>query len=208
MWYSADLEERAVESIRELVTGNVFRIDDRHIPLHDSSLDLIVIVDFLEHIYNDDLFVDEMKRVLKPGGEVIINVPHIKNNSLLNRIRYLVGLTDEKHGHVRPGYTYEGLKNLLGKDFIILSGKTYSKSFSEFIDLVLNLFYEITQKIKRRKTGSKKGTLITKSDFERNRKELFVLSVLFPFIWSFSRLDGIMVFQDGYKLIVKARLNA
>lgn len=205
-WYSADLEDRAVESIQQLVGMNVFRIDDAYIPLPDNSLDLIVIVDFLEHIHEDRNFVIEMKRVLRPGGEVIINVPHIKSFSLLNRIRHAIGLTDEKHGHLRPGYTFSDLVDILGPNFIVKMWKTYSKSFSESIDISLNFLYEVLQKAKDRTERSKKGTLITQNDMVSYKKEFFFLSIIYPFLWVVSKLDRILFFQKGYKLILKAQL--
>lgn len=50
-------------------------IGDAHIlPIKDNSVDLILLLDLLEHT-NDDLVMDEVYRVLKPSGNVIITVP-------------------------------------------------------------------------------------------------------------------------------------
>ncbi len=85
-------------------------------------------MDLLEHTHQDQEFVNDLYRIMKPGGELVINVPHIKN-SLLRRIRLAIGQTDEKHGHVRPGYTLESLQELLDGRFTVLEAKTYSKFF-------------------------------------------------------------------------------
>lgn len=45
------------------------------LPLNDSEFDTIILSDVLEHIKNPDQLWREMKRVLKPGGILILNVP-------------------------------------------------------------------------------------------------------------------------------------
>ena len=80
-WKSADLEEEAIQSIRELVKNNVFQIDGRLTPFQENEFDRIIIVDFLEHIQTDKEFIGELFRITKPGGELIINVPCIKKQS-------------------------------------------------------------------------------------------------------------------------------
>jgi len=92
----------------------------------DASFDQVVIVDFLEHIVDDAGFVQELARIVKPGGRLLINVPHIKPYSLLNRVRNWIGLTDQWHGHLRPGYTVGDLTQLLQPHFVVERAKTYS----------------------------------------------------------------------------------
>lgn len=99
-WSSADLDDTAVASITELVKTNVYQLDGHKTEFEDDVFDKVVIVDYLEHIENDKGFMDEVYRVLKPGGELLINVPHITNN-LLRKFRLAIGQTDEKHGHLR-----------------------------------------------------------------------------------------------------------
>ena len=203
-WHSADLDRRTVGAIRDLVGTNVHQIDDGQTPWGDATFDVIVIVDFLEHIHTDREFARELRRILKPGGTLIVNVPHIKRHSLLNRIRPMIGLTDEKHGHVRPGYTMQSLRDVLGSDFRIERSRTYSGSFSEGIDTALNGTYELMGKMKQHQKRSAKGTVVTGAELERFRKEFRMLAVLYPALWLFAKLDRTLVFQQGYKLIVRA----
>ena len=114
-WYSADLDAAAVASIRHTrqFASNVHQLDGGTTPFAGDTFDQIVIVDFLEHIPHDREFVRELARILKPGGRLILNVPHLKPHSLLNRFRHSIGLTDEWHGHLRPGYSLPGLSERL-----------------------------------------------------------------------------------------------
>jgi SAM-dependent methyltransferase len=202
-WHSADLDERAVESIRQLVGDNVYRLDGARTPFSDRTFDQIVVVDYLEHIPDDGAFGHELERILKPGGRVIINVPNLKPGSRLNRLRHAIGLTDEWHGHVRPGYDLEGLRNLLGPGFVIERAVTYSRTFSELIDTGLNGLYLRMQS--KQGPVSRKGTVVTQGDLRTHRKQFLLLSALYPLLWAVAKLDALLWFQSGYKLIVLAR---
>jgi SAM-dependent methyltransferase len=204
-WESADLNERAVASIRELVGNNVHQIDGGRTPFADEAFDQVVIVDFLEHIYDDSGFARELARIVKPGGQLIINVPNLKPGSLLNRLRHGIGLTDEWHGHLRPGYSLEGLRQLLAPAFVIEDSVTYSRAFSELIDTGLNGLYLRLQQREGLDGSSSKGPVITGSDLHKHRKQFVLLTILYPLLWIVARLDTLLWFQPGYKLIVSAR---
>lgn len=203
-WHSADMDEKAVRSIRQLVGTDVHQIDGGPTSFEDAAFDQIVIVDFLEHISDDQRFARELARIIKPGGKVIINVPHLKPGSLLNRVRHAIGLTDEWHGHLRPGYSLEGLRQLLGPAFLIEESATYSGAFSELIDTVLNGLYLKMQRPSAAGPSSK-GTVITEGDLRKHRKQFVLLSALYPLLWSMAKLDAVLFFTPGYKLIVSAR---
>jgi SAM-dependent methyltransferase len=204
-WHSADLDERAVQSIRQLVSTNVHRIDGGRTPFDDAAFDQIVIVDFLEHIPDDRGFARELARITRPGGQIIINVPHLKPGSLLNRVRHAIGLTDEWHGHLRPGYSLEGLRQLLGSAFEIEESATYSGAFSELIDTALNGLYLKMQRQQGAGDQSSKGTVITVGDLRKHRKQFVLLSALYPVLWAVAKLDGLLFYTPGFKLIVSAR---
>ncbi|UCD99565.1 MAG: class I SAM-dependent methyltransferase, partial [Chloroflexota bacterium] len=135
-WKSADLDTESVAAIEELIQSKVYRIDNDRLPFSTKEFDRIVVVDFLEHIQDEKWFFEELQRILKPGGILLLNVPHLKND-LLRKLRILLGQTDEKHGHLRPGYTMTMVEKLIEDKFILLEYKTYSKFFSEFLDLVI-----------------------------------------------------------------------
>ncbi|HEX2248913.1 MAG TPA: class I SAM-dependent methyltransferase, partial [Gemmatimonadales bacterium] len=94
-WCSADLDAAAVSSIRDLVREDVYQLSGSATPFANESFDQVVIVDYLEHIWDDRGFVLELARILKPGGTLILNVPHLRPGSWLVRLRHRVGLTDE-----------------------------------------------------------------------------------------------------------------
>ncbi len=54
---------------------DVMRADATAIPLADDSLDLVVAYDVLEHLLDHDACVQEVCRVLRPGGTFLVAVP-------------------------------------------------------------------------------------------------------------------------------------
>jgi SAM-dependent methyltransferase len=200
-WKSADLDEGSVRAISGLVKNDVYQIDGGRTPFSDEEFDRVVIVDFLEHIPDDRGFAVELARILKPGGELIINVPHEKN-SFLRRFRHLIGQTDEKHGHIRPGYSVESLRAVLGKNYSLASHSTYSKFFSELIDTLI--VFAVSKLRGGRNEPSKKGTIVTGQDINKYRSSFKLYSLIYPIVWIFSKLDSLLFFRSGYMLIGKA----
>jgi SAM-dependent methyltransferase len=203
-WRSADLDPRAVASIRQLVGSEVYQLDGARTPFADRAFDQVIIVDYLEHIADDRAFAQELARILVPGGILVVNVPHLQPGPL-NRFRHRLGLTDQWHGHLRPGYTVEGLRELLGPRFAIERTVTYSRLGSELVDTALNGVYEAMRK-RSGGASSSKGTVVTAEDVGRHRKQLRLLSLLYPALTLIASADRLMPWQPGHKLIVRARL--
>lgn len=202
-WKSVDLEDKAIQSIREVVKYDVFQIDGRRTIFKDNEFDRVVIIDFLEHIQTDKEFITELFRIIKPNGELIINVPHTKN-SLLRKFRIAIGQTDEKHGHVRQGYTVESLMKLMEGRFSLISYKTYSKFFSECIDTLVAFTFDL---LKKGETKSKKGLIVTEQDLSRYQKLFRAYSIIYPVVWFFAKLDVLLFWCSGYMMIFKTRVN-
>jgi SAM-dependent methyltransferase len=59
------------------------------LPLASNSYDLVSLFDVLEHIPRPNLLIQEVHRLLRPGGVLVIKVPNTAN--LRNRLRLLWG---------------------------------------------------------------------------------------------------------------------
>ena len=51
--------------------------DGRSLPLADASIDVVLCTQVIEHIPEPALVLDEIRRVLRPGGKLILSVPSI-----------------------------------------------------------------------------------------------------------------------------------
>ena len=47
------------------------------IPLSDKSIDVIIFEEVIEHLYNSDLVMIEIKRLLKEGGTLVLSTPNL-----------------------------------------------------------------------------------------------------------------------------------
>jgi ubiquinone/menaquinone biosynthesis C-methylase UbiE len=199
-WASADLTDEAVRSIRELVEDDVHLVPGGRLPFADASFDRVAVVDMLEHVPDDRAFVAELARVLRPGGTLVVNTPHLKDTPL-RRLRHRLGLTDEAHGHLRPGYTAQELRALLEADGRFTPGPqhTYSRFFSELVDTALNAALA-----RLGKKGSAKGMVVTGGDVRRHRRLFLAYSAIYPAVWAVSRLDHLLPWSSGYMLIASA----
>lgn len=63
-------------------------MDEPSLPLAEHSVGLIVATEVIEHVMNISAFLKEIKRVLSPGGYVILTTPNV--HSVEARLRYLL----------------------------------------------------------------------------------------------------------------------
>lgn len=56
-------------------TGPDVFYDGRHFPFEDSSFDSVISTEVLEHVFNPDEHLQEVLRVLKPGGVMFLTCP-------------------------------------------------------------------------------------------------------------------------------------
>jgi SAM-dependent methyltransferase len=206
-WKSADLDPACVTSIRELVKTEVYQIDGKTLPFQDHTFDAVLLVDILEHLEDDRGFVLELSRILKPNGILVLNVPQVKN-SCLRKLRLRLGQTDEKHGHLRQGYTEESLSKLLQGEFEIREQHTYSRFFSEFVDTCVTQAMYILKSHKKedsgKEKGGEKGVLVTGTDLLQFEKMFRLYSLIYPVFRFFAFLDYFLFFRSGYMRIARA----
>ncbi|MDX2190309.1 MAG: class I SAM-dependent methyltransferase [Bacteroidota bacterium] len=72
--------------------------------IEDNSFDVVVAFQVIEHIQNDQLFIKEISRVLKPGGKLILTTPNI-------------ALTLTRNPWHEREYTFDSLKKLVNTHF-------------------------------------------------------------------------------------------
>lgn len=131
--YGTDLSEYAVNSaIKNGVKAKVSKAQAT-LPFHENSFDLVFACEVIEHIYDTDFIISEMKRVLKNEGILILTTPNLV--SLSNRTRILFGKYPTfgpeykagGYGHVRA-YTVPTLVKQL-QDHTLTIIKTISPNF-------------------------------------------------------------------------------
>lgn len=70
-----DLYPAALAYCRSRDIRQVARADAARLPLPDQSFDIVTAFDLIEHLADDQSLVDEIGRVLRPGGFLLATVP-------------------------------------------------------------------------------------------------------------------------------------
>jgi SAM-dependent methyltransferase len=85
-----DCIERDVELSRQRgIPSTLCDVDREALPFGDGSLDLVLFDSVLEHLYRPASAIAEVKRVIAPGGHLIVGTPHA--TALVSRLRVLIG---------------------------------------------------------------------------------------------------------------------
>jgi SAM-dependent methyltransferase len=122
--------------------------DIQTLPFSEESFDTVFCSQVLEHVPRPWNALAEMKRVLKPGGHLILSVPHISwlHNEphdyyryTLHGLRFLLNQAGFEELEMRPA---GGLMSLLGHiPSTVLMNLTYGVSFLHPLVSVLNRFW-------------------------------------------------------------------
>ncbi|MBF0571337.1 MAG: class I SAM-dependent methyltransferase [Candidatus Omnitrophica bacterium] len=66
-----------------------FKVCDvtKQLPFDDASFDFVVLAEVIEHLRNPYQVMQELSRILRPGGKIILSTPNILN--LKSRMRFL-----------------------------------------------------------------------------------------------------------------------
>ena len=90
--YGMDISQESVIKARENGIANVFEWNLNNIPypFEHNYFDAVALLAVLEHLFNPEVVVAEIYRLLKPGGQFVLALPNIA--SLSNRARLLMGI--------------------------------------------------------------------------------------------------------------------
>jgi len=116
--YGLDASESAIKIANEL--GIIAKVGNLENPFsyEDNNFDICVCAEVIEHILDTDFFIEEIKRVLKPNGYLIITTPNVA--SLGRRMLLLLGKNpffEASFGF--PSYKNAGHIRYFTKDLLI-----------------------------------------------------------------------------------------
>ncbi len=196
-WRSADLTSHAVQSCQRVLGEPVEELTGPHLPYPDASFGLIVVADLLEHLADDRALLQEIARCLTVGGRAVLNVPRLKANGVLPRVRHALGLTDEWHGHLHKGYDARSLRALLPATLQLSTTREYIRFFSFALDTVLNAASGRARPGSVNRTA--KGTIPASERADQSVGA--AVRMMYPVMRAFAALDAMLPFTKGYMLV-------
>lgn len=105
-----ELSKGGIEVARNRVAGD-FRqgnVEDP-LPFNDHVFDLVFWGDNVEHLYTPMRTLGEIRRVLKPGGRLLVSCPNVGH--WRSRLIYLLrGAMPRNEGHVNPPWEWEHIR--------------------------------------------------------------------------------------------------
>ena len=79
--------------------------DEGGLPLADSSVDVVIMSELIEHLVDPDRTLDEAWRVLRPGGTLLLSTPNLA--AWYNRVLLACG--------IQPLFTEVSLRGIYGR---------------------------------------------------------------------------------------------
>ena len=121
-----DISEDALAFCRERGLDKVKLGAAEELPYEDGTFDLVTAFDVVEHMDNDFAGLSEMRRVLRPGGRVLLFVP---------TFMFLWGLQDDVSNH-RRRYRLPELRRVLEQAGFQIERTTYA-NITFFLPILL-----------------------------------------------------------------------
>lgn len=108
---------------------------ESQLPFKDASFDVVTMLAVLEHIENEEQILAEIHRVLVPGGKLILTVPSIWSQPILEFLAYRLKIVSEAEirDHKRY-YTSQKLRKVL------IEKTGFHKFYHRYFQLGMNNF--------------------------------------------------------------------
>jgi 2-polyprenyl-3-methyl-5-hydroxy-6-metoxy-1,4-benzoquinol methylase len=208
-WNWADAEKDSIAQISEVTGDDVVEMDKDNpaLPFPDDMFDVIITIDVHEHLLKPALVNQELERLVKPGGRVIVTTPNGDTGKLVTKIKHSIGMRPEDYGHYVVGYDVPQLNaQLEDVNLTPYQDASYSRFFTEMLELVINFAY-VKILSKRSQAKVEKGQIAPQNlgQVKSVEKTLKLYSLLYPFLLVISKLDFLDRSPQGYAVIVAAR---
>ncbi len=176
------------------------------LPVPDSSYDVILCSEVLEHLENDDAAIAEIARVLKLWGIALISVPYTGYGFTSFIERAGIKTVHDYPGpeqHVRPGYDEQELSGLLNRHGLEVEATDFYLKWlcRGAVDIVslAHMAYQFLRHGRRFWTWSEAASVESGLTF-------MIYKSMYPFLRLTIKLDDLL-FKDrrGFGIIVRAR---
>lgn len=202
-WTWADVEGNNLDEMSTFLGEEVYHISANRFPFADNQFNCVVAIDVLEHLDDDQPFLQEVSRILRQDGRAIVTVPNGDPKLLANKIKWRVGMTPEVYGHTKAGYTIAELQDSIqdaGLKPVDHGG--YSRFFTEMVELLINYAYVFILSRKNAEEGHIAPT--TSGELKTHGAAYQLYGLLFPIMRLISGMDSLLPDENNNAVIVTA----
>ena len=206
-WISGDFDAEQIRSAAEIV-DRVVHLGRAGLPFADASFDVVAGINFLEHLEDDAHWIREMRRVLRPGGELLFVAPSGETDRPGFLVKKWFGLTAARAGlgHIRDGYPPETARRLFAENgWAVERVGDYCKFFSETLEDFLNALFQ--RKTARPGTKDFHGNTAPTSRASLQKAGLAyrAYGIVLPLLRAWAALDALLPRSRGYMIVLRAR---
>ena len=197
--YGVDINPESVELCNSTIGNNFIVGNAELLEYSDECFDKILCSEVLEHLKDDLTAIQEIYRVLKPNGLVLITVPST-DGVFGSKIKNIMHDHDGPEKHEREGYSNKEIKDLLVKVGFKIEKTTYTMVF--FTEMIMGMTKWAYSK------KEKEDHLESQADvFKVNDSIMFKLyKVFFPLLLLIGIIDDILFSRilKGHMIVLKA----
>lgn len=202
IWLSVDANGASVADMRVILgEDQVYQIEGAELPFEDESFDTLVVIHHLESLRDDAAFIRECHRCLKPKGELIFCVRHIKSFSTARALGHLLGV--RRPGNVRPGYRQRDLYEITKDGFDMVETVTFGGTLTACLDTLLEKF--TGENLARGYRINEEGMMTDPQQLRRFAKAVNLHALFYPLQKLAAGLDALFRFTCDHHIVVKAR---
>jgi 2-polyprenyl-3-methyl-5-hydroxy-6-metoxy-1,4-benzoquinol methylase len=142
-----DVSEKTLEKASKRLTKVYkWKAGEEACPVENERYDVIIASEIIEHVFDTDFFIEELKRILKPNGRIIITT--LNMHSAINRLLFLIGKFPRTHPGVSTKYNKDpriDLKHIrLGN---LSEWKHFFEKHSLIVERVIGINYSLLGKL-------------------------------------------------------------
>jgi SAM-dependent methyltransferase len=193
-WNSVAISETHAELLAETGLDGLHLAELPALPFDDGVFDAVVVSEMLEYVEDPAALMAEFHRVMAPKTRLILHVRR-KRRSLVGLFRRLAGLTDPTRPMARPGFTPTELFDVLKDGFDVQETGGYGRFFSEFANLLAELFAGVIP-------WSCEPAALSE---RRLRRTAAVYAAFIPVFWLAGLLDAVFFFLPDHHMVLRAR---
>lgn len=131
---SIDISDRDLKLARELGFDSI-KVDlNKPLPFSDNIFDGVLMLEVIEHIINAEKLIEEIGRILKSGGFLIMTTPN--HAYYKRRIKAIHGREPDDEGYHYRFFVKRKLLNLFSERFFVVE-KTNSFGFLPLVNKIL-----------------------------------------------------------------------